>query len=208
MLSEWRLPLHCRLLLLDVPICSFERCDLPSWRWVKRGYRSTRLGVRRETGWSCHLGDLQEHLLVPVAGIGGVPLGLDHCLPFAWGVSLCLIAVSSTHLWKVIGFFYRHKLFIIYLLNFILIFTHNICDVVNFEISIFYWILTFGYTSVTFLKGQLGHNPISLYPITYPMGTDNIETHGKLQLVAFSKSRRLIWKYHKLPETCRHSQLH
>ena len=62
---------------------------------------------------------------------------------------------------KVIGIFFRQKFFTIYFLLFVLIFVHNICDVVNIKSTDFCCISIFGYPSVTFWKRLLGQNPMS-----------------------------------------------
>ena len=51
---------------------------------------------------------------------------------------------------KVIGIFFRHKFFIIYFLPFVLVFIHDICEVVNINCVNFCWISIIGYASVTF----------------------------------------------------------
>ena len=53
---------------------------------------------------------------------------------------------------KVIGIFFRHKFFIIYFLPFVLVFIHDICEVVNINCVNFCWISIIGYASVTFWK--------------------------------------------------------
>ena len=62
---------------------------------------------------------------------------------------------------KVIGIFFRHKFFIIYFLQFVLVFIHDICEVVNINCVNFCWISIIGYASVTFWKSYLGQNPMS-----------------------------------------------
>ena len=53
---------------------------------------------------------------------------------------------------KVIGIFFRHKFFIIYFLPFVLVFIHDICEVVSINCVNFCWISIIGYASVTFWK--------------------------------------------------------
>ena len=55
---------------------------------------------------------------------------------------------------------------------------------VDLDYPNFYWIYI-GYTAVTFFKGQWGQNPMSR--LTYPVGKDDIETRGKLPLLACSE---------------------
>ena len=62
---------------------------------------------------------------------------------------------------KVIGIFFRHNFFTIYFLLFVLVFLHDICEVVNINSIDFCWISITGYTSATFWKQLLGGNPMS-----------------------------------------------
>ena len=62
---------------------------------------------------------------------------------------------------KVMGLFFRHKLFIVYFLLFIIVFTHDLHEVVNMNYANSHWISIIGYTPVTLWKGQLDQNPMS-----------------------------------------------
>ena len=59
---------------------------------------------------------------------------------------------------KVIGIFFQHNSFTISFLLLVLIFIHNICEVVNIKSTDFCCISIIGYTSVTFWKRLLGKN--------------------------------------------------
>ena len=62
---------------------------------------------------------------------------------------------------KVIGIFFRHNFFTIYFSLLVLVFTHNICEVVNINSVDFCWISIAGYISVTFWKKLLCQYPMS-----------------------------------------------
>ena len=62
---------------------------------------------------------------------------------------------------KVIGIFFRHTFFITQFLLFVLVFIHNICEVVSMDSFEFCWISITGYISVTFWKRLQGENPMS-----------------------------------------------
>ena len=49
----------------------------------------------------------------------------------------------------------------IYFLYFVVVFLHDIHEVVSINYVKFHWISLIGYTSLTFWKGQMSQNPVS-----------------------------------------------
>ena len=62
---------------------------------------------------------------------------------------------------KVIEIFFRHEFFTVYFLLFVLVFIHDICEVVSINSVDFCWISITGYTSVTFWNRHQGKNRMS-----------------------------------------------
>ena len=82
-----------------------------------------------------------------------------------------------------------------------LIFIHTIFEVVNINSVNFCWISTFGYTSVTFWNGQ---PDVAL--VWFMQWTRMALKHGeKTGFGVLLESMRFVWKYYKLPKTCRHT---
>ena len=78
-------------------------------------------------------------------------LKLIHGNYFTYSIYLFITYFIHVHpCEKVIGIFFRHKFFIIYFLPFVLVFIHDICEVVNINCVNFCWISIIGYASVTF----------------------------------------------------------
>ena len=59
------------------------------------------------------------------------------------------------------GLFFRRRLFIFYILRFILVFIRDTHEVVNIDYANFYWISITRYIPVTLWNGQLDQNPMS-----------------------------------------------
>ena len=92
------------------------------------------------------------------------------------------------HPWeKVIGIFFRHKYFTIYFLLFVLIFIHNICEVVNIKSTDFCCISVIGYTSLKFWKGFWVKTRCHI-SLIYAGGKDDIETWEKRPVLVHSLS--------------------
>ena len=102
-------------------------------------------------------------------------------LAFVWGIhrdrwiprtkgqlrGKCFHLMTSSWHWdlvhpceKVIGIFFRHKFFITHFLLFVLVFIHDICEVVSMNSVDFCCISITGYIPVTFWKRLQGKNPM------------------------------------------------
>ena len=85
------------------------------------------------------------------------------------------------------GLFFRHILFIVYFLSFILVFIRDIHEVVNMNYAHFYWISITGYIKVTLWKGQLDQTPMSrLSDLWNVHGWHRVM--GKRPLLAYSRN--------------------